>query len=197
MSLNGKDTYTLDLRKLDHAAVAKEFRDVRPLVGYDVKSTLKVLLELGVTDLPNVGHDVLIASFILNSLRREQTLTELAQADLGYEGSPFEDLDADEIIARAPEIMAVIKALHDQQAKAIKSTPKFPELVSKIEWPVIPVLAKMEYVGIELNVPYLKKFSIEIDDIISDVEQQIYGYADQEFNIGSPVQLAEILFVKL
>jgi DNA polymerase-1 len=197
MSLNGKDTYTLDLRKLKAAAIAKEFRDVMPLVGYDVKSTLKVLLELGVTDLPEVGHDVLIGAFLLNSLRREQTLTELAAADLGYEGSPFEDLSPDEVIERAPEIIAVIKALHVTQAKEMASIPKIPELAANIEWPVIPVLARMEYTGIQLDTRQLAKMSEEIDDMISDIEQQIYGHADQEFNIGSPVQLADILFVKL
>jgi DNA polymerase-1 len=197
MSLDGRNTYTLDLRKLDHAAIAKEFKDVRPLVGYDVKSSLKTLLALGVSDLPAVGHDVLIGAFLLNSLRREQTLTELAEADLHYEGSPFEDLDADELIARAPEIIAVIKALHDQQVKELKSIPKLPELAKDIEWPVIPVLARMEFEGIQLDTDYLQKFAVEIDDLISDYEQQIYGHADQEFNIGSPTQLADILFTKL
>ncbi len=197
MSLNGKDTYTLDLRKLDLAAIAKEIRDVRPLVGYDIKSTLEVLLVLGVKDLPEVGHDVLIGAFLLNSLRREQTLTELAEADLGYEGSPFEDLSPDEIIERAPEIIAVIKSLHDQQAKEMASIPKIPELAKNIEWPVIPVLARMEHIGIHLDTKALHKMNDEIDDMISDIEQQIYGYADQEFNIGSPAQLADILFVKL
>jgi DNA polymerase-1 len=197
ISLDGKDTYTLDLRKLDHAAIAKEFHDVMPLVGYDVKSTLETLLGLGVKELPAVGHDVLIGSFLLNSLRREQTLTELAQADLEYEGSPFEDLDPDEVITRAPEIIAVIKALHDKQDKELKAIPKLPALARDIEWPVIPVLAEMEYTGIKLDTAYLKKFASEIEDLISDYEQQIYGHADQEFNIGSPTQLAEILFGKL
>jgi DNA polymerase-1 len=197
MSLNGRDTYTLDLRKLDHAAIAKEFRDVRPLVGYDVKSTLKVLLALGVTELPEIGHDVLIGSFLLNSLRREQTLTELAEADLGYEGSPFENLSPDEVIQRAPEIIAAIKALHDGQTAALKKIPKLPELAKDIEWPVIPVLARMEYIGIELDTKYLARFADRVDDLISDYEQQIYGHADQEFNIGSPGQLAEVLFDKL
>lgn len=197
MSLNGKDTYTLDLRQLDHAAIAKEFRDVRPLVGYDVKSVLKVLLNLGVETLPTVGHDVLIGAFLLNSLRREQSLSELAQADLGYEGSLLEDMDSDELISRAPEVIAIIKALHDEQAKAIKTLPKMPELAAKVEWPVIPPLARMEYTGIELDTDYLKKFSTELDDTISDTEQHIYGLADQEFNIGSPTQLAKILFEDL
>ncbi len=59
------------------------------------------------------------------------------------------------------------------------------------------MLARMEHRGIELNVKYLEKFADEVDDLISDYEQQIYGYADQEFNIGSPSQLAEILFDKI
>jgi len=197
MSLDGRSTYTLDLRKLDHSAIAKEFRNVRPLVGYDVKSSLKVLLEIGVQDLPVVGHDVMIGAFLLNSLRREQTLTELAEAELDYEGSPFEELDNDELLTRAPEIMAVIKALHDKQAAELAKVPKLPKLAADIEWPVIPVLARMEHTGIELDTKYLAKFADEVADLISDYEQQIYGHADREFNIGSPTQLAEILFDKL
>jgi DNA polymerase-1 len=121
----------------------------------------------------------------------------LAQSDLGYDGSPFEDLDVDELISRAPEFIAVIKALHDKQLKELKELPKVAKLAKEVEWPVIPVLAGMEYAGIMLNVGYIKKFSEEIEDLISDYEQQIYGHADQEFNIGSPSQLAEILFVRL
>jgi DNA polymerase I len=197
ISLNGKDTYTLDLRKLDHEVIANEFQDVRPLVGYDVKASLEVLLELGVKELPTVGHDILIGAFLLNSLRREQTLTELAESDLGYGGTSFENLSPDEVIERAPEIVGVIRALQEQQTKAMASIAKMSGLASGIEWPVIPVLARMEYTGIKLDVKYLNAMSDEIDDIISDIEQQIYGNADQEFNIGSPLQLAEILFDKL
>jgi DNA polymerase I len=197
MSLNGKDTYTIDLRKVDHKLVADNFKGVRPLVGYDVKSSLKTLLALGVTEFPEVGHDVLIGAFLLNSLRREQSLTELAQADLGYEGSPFENISPDELIDRAPEVIAAIHALHEQQAKELASIPKLPELAKDIEWPVIPVLARMEYEGIELDTKSLAKMDDEINDMISDIEQQIYGFADQDFNIGSPIQLAEILFTEL
>ncbi len=197
ISPDGDPVYTFDLTKVDTDEIVKNFRDVRPLVGYDIKSSLQLLLELGVTDLGEVGHDVLVGAFLLNSLRREQTLTELAETDLGYEGSSFEDLDAQEVIARAPEIIAALKALHKQQTAAMKALPKLQSLAHDIEWPVIPVLARMEYIGIELDTAYLKKFANEIGDRISDYEQQIYGFADQEFNIGSPTQLAEILFEKL
>jgi DNA polymerase-1 len=197
ISLDGKTTYTLDLTKLDQAAIAKEFHDVRPLVGYDVKSTLQLLLEIGVKELPLIGHDVLVGAFLINSLRRGQSLTELAETDLNYDGSSFEDLDKEEFITRAPEIIASIQALHKQQATEFKKMPKLAKLADKVEWPVVPVIARMEYAGIELNTKYLNKFADEINDLISDYEQQIYGHADQEFNISSPGQLAEILFDKL
>jgi DNA polymerase-1 len=197
LSVDGKTSYTLDLTKLDAKHLVESLSKASPLVGHDIKSTLKVLISLGCEELPAVGHDVLISAFLLNSLRREQSLTELAQADLHYEGEQFEDLSPEEVIQRAPEIIAVIKALHDQQSKEMASIPKMPELARDIEWPVIPVLARMEYEGIHLDTDYLKKMNDEIDDMISDIEQQIYGYAEDEFNIGSPSQLAEILFTKL
>lgn len=194
LSPDGKTTYTIDLTKVDPAAVAEHFKDVRPLVGYDVKSTLKVLRAMGVADIPPVGHDVLVGAFLLDSLTREQTLTALAAADLGYDGSPFEDLDPEEVMSRAPEFMAVIKALHMRQAEALKEMPKVADLARQVEWPIIPVLADMEYEGIQLDTDYLKRFAVEIDHSIADLEQQIFGVAEQEFNIGSPSQLADILF---
>jgi DNA polymerase-1 len=197
MSLDGKDTYTLDLRKLDHALIAKNFRDVRPLVGFDIKSTFKTLMALGVKDLPEVGHDVLVGAFLINSLIRVQSLTDLASAQLRYEGPSLDDLPPEDLIERAPEIMAVIRELHEAQVKALEQTPKVEELAKKVEWPLTEVLARMEYVGIKLDCNYLKKFSKQLTGSISDLEQQIYGHADHEFNISSPAQLADVLFVKL
>jgi DNA polymerase-1 len=180
MSTDGHLVYTIDFTKVDAKLFAQYWKKTSPVVGYDVKSTLKALIAQGCGDLPVVGHDVLIGAFLLNSLRREQTFTELASVDLAYEGSSFEDLDVEEVVTRAPEIIAVIKGLHDQQAAELKAIPKLADLAKSIEWPVISVLAHMELEG--------------INDAISDLEQQIYGYADQEFNIASPSQLAEVLF---
>ncbi|HET7529022.1 MAG TPA: DNA polymerase I [Candidatus Saccharimonadales bacterium] len=197
ISPDGKDTYTLDLRKLDHKLVAGHFKDVRPLVGYDLKSTIKMLRVMGVKEIPPVGHDVLVAAYLINPLLRAQSLTELAGSQLRYEGSTLDELDTDELIARAPEIIAVIRELQHGQMKALEQAPKIEKLAGDVEWPLIPVLADMELTGIRLDCPYLEDFSKEIDGIISDLEQKIYGYADHEFNIGSPGQLADVLFVKL
>lgn len=197
LSVDGKTIYSFDLTKLGNTLSTKLLAQHGSLIGYDVKYSLKVLLALNYKQLPNVGHDVLIGAFLLNSLRREQSLSELVAADLDYETSPFEDLDPAQIITRAPEIIAVIKSLYELQIKEIEKVPKLPELAAKVEWPVIPVLAKMEYTGIELDTGYLAAFADEINDLISDYEQQIYGHANQEFNISSPTQLADILFNKL
>jgi DNA polymerase-1 len=197
LSTDGRNTFSLELSRLDLKIVAEKLDNISSLVGYDVKSTYKMLIGLKCQHLPKVGHDVLIGDFLLNPLRREQSMTAIAQAELGYEGSPFDELDAQEVMSRAAEIVAVIKALHNKQRSVLKQFSKMAGLAADVEWPVIPVLANMEYIGINLDTNYLKHFSVEIDDLISDYEQQIYGHADQEFNIGSPSQLAEILFDKL
>jgi len=199
VSAGGTTTYTLDLTKISRATV-RDFLDSRLLtpdsylVGYDVKSTLKVLLELGATKLPTVGHDVLIGSFLINSLRREQTLTELAKADLGYQSELFEDLAPEQFMERSAEMIAVIKALAESQTKELNSIPRLPELAHDIDWPVIPVLARMEYWGIKLDTDYLKKMSVEVEAMIHDIEKRIYNLVGKEFNIASPTQLAVVLF---
>jgi DNA polymerase-1 len=190
--------YTFDLAHLDHAAVIAVLTPyfAAGLVGYDVKSTLKMLLDMGVQDLPQVAHDVLIASFTLNSLRRDLSLTDLA-ADVGYDGSSFENLSDEELVGRAAELVAVIRLLTERQRIDLAAVPKFVSLNKTVDLPVIPVLARMEYYGIQLNKDYLAAFADEITDTISDLEQQIYGHAGIEFNIASPAQLAEVLFDKV
>lgn len=196
VSPSSTKVYVLDLAKLGAGAVMDWLPTV-PLVGYDLKTTLQLLLELGADKLPPVAHDVLIGAFVQNSLRREQTLSELANADLNYDGSSLENLDDAEYVHRAAEIIAVIRGLHIHQKAELQQVPKFPALVKQLEWPVIPVLARMEYEGIKLDTAYLERFADEINDAISDLEQQIYGYADEEFNIASPSQLAIVLFEKM
>jgi DNA polymerase-1 len=198
LSPDSMTTYVVDLKKLskhDLAPYAKTLTTSQ-LVGYDVKSALKVLLELGIP-LPSVHHDVLVGNFLINSLRREQTLTELASLDIGYEGSSLDDLSDEELIERAGEVTHIIRKLAAYQTKEMESMPRVEQLAHDIEWPVIPVLAAMEYEGIQLDTKQLEAMSAKLEDSISDVEQQIYGYADQEFNISSPGQLADILFTKL
>jgi len=194
VSIDAKKLYAIKVSEELRQPLQAKLASIKTVTGYDVKSTLKAFIDLGVKELPPVEHDVLIGAFLLNSLRREQSLTELAQTDLGYNGSAFENLPDDEMVQRSPEIFAVMRALYKDQQSNLAAIPKLPDLGAEVEWPVIPVLARMEYEGIELDTDYLKKFATEIDAMIADFEHQIYGLADGEFNIGSPSQLAEVLF---
>ncbi len=197
LSGDGKTVYTLDLTKLDNELVSNALGKLSPVIGYDLKQSLKVLLALGCTELPVVLHDVLIGSFLVNPLRRDQSLTGIAQSDIGHESASLDDLDTDELMQRAPEIMAVIASLEALQSEQMSELTGLIKVAQDVEWPVIPVLAKMEYQGIELDTGYLKQMSERVNDMVSDLEQKIYGHTDQEFNIASPTQLADILFTKL
>lgn len=199
LSPSSRHTYVIDLIKCERTDLSQIFnalfRSIK-LVGYDIKSTLKMFIELGV-QLPVVTHDVLIGSFLLNPLSRGQLLTGLAQDALGYQGLPFENSSDQLLTGRASELTEVIRALYTRQTKELSKLPKVARLAKNIEWPIISVLARMEYEGIQLDTKYLEVMSVQVDDVISDLEQQIYGHADHEFNINSPAQLADVLFNKL
>ncbi len=196
LSTDAKTTYVIATDRLDHKLIANRLANLPPLVGHDLKSTIKVLINLGIKP-PKVKHDTLIAGFVLNSLRRDQSLSDMALTDLNYQGNSLDELDHDEFGANAPVIVAIIKRLEEVQLEKLKQVDAFLRILEDLEWPVIPILARMEIAGIELDTDYLKHFSVQIDDMLAQVEHEIYGYAGQDFNIGSPLQLADILFNKL
>lgn len=195
ISSDGQTTYAVDLKKVTARALQAKLRSIKSVIGHDVKATLEVLIGLGV-GLPNVLHDVMIGAFLINPLRRELRLADLASADAGFEGN-ITDLTTQEYIERSAEIVSIISTLYKQQVDGLEQLPKVRKLAKEVEFPVIPVIARMEYEGIQLDTGYLNVMAEQLSDAVSDLEQQIYGYADQEFNIASPAQLAEILFIKL
>lgn len=194
--IDDKTTYVIEVAKVSAETIAVSLRDVKGVIGHDTKASLKTLFDIGL-QLPVVAHDVFVGAYILYSLRREQSLTELAEADLDYDGASFDDISPSEYRERAGEISALIKALYKSQSKQLDGEKKLKKLAEDIEWPVIPVLARMEHAGVKLDTVYLKQMSKELEGDISDVRQEIFGHADKEFNINSPQQLAEVLFVDM
>ena len=67
----------------------------------------------------------------------------------------------------------------------------------KIDLPLSPVLAEMERVGILVDPEALKKMSQSMEKEVRRLEKEIWKLAGAEFNVNSPIQLAEILFDKL
>lgn len=163
------------------------------LAGYDVKSHIKSLFTCDIYP-SRVCHDALIAAFLLDSLKAPNTLHDMAEYDLDYQHVDVSTIPPEDIPMHAAELVGVLHGLHIKQSKDFEDYPKMTELAERIEWPVIPVLAKMEFNGIKLDVAYLNKMAKKMAKQIVELEGQIYELAGQEFNIASPQQLSRILF---
>lgn len=70
-------------------------------------------------------------------------------------------------------------------------------LFEKIEMPLSVVLGEMEYQGIRVDKTVLKDMNEELDVRIKEISEKIYELAGEKFNISSPKQLGDILFIKL
>jgi DNA polymerase-1 len=70
-------------------------------------------------------------------------------------------------------------------------------LATEIEWPIIEVLGDMELAGIELNTEFLKTFGDRLRKRLGELKTGIYDQAGEEFNLGSPAQMAQILYGRL
>ncbi|HEY4499110.1 MAG TPA: DNA polymerase [Candidatus Paceibacterota bacterium] len=74
---------------------------------------------------------------------------------------------------------------------------KLESIFETIEKPLIPVLLKMQDRGVRVDVALLKELSVEYHKKLSALEKSIWRAAGEEFNINSPKQLGEVLFVKM
>ncbi len=70
-------------------------------------------------------------------------------------------------------------------------------LFTKVEMPLLPVLAQMERNGVELDIELLRQLSLELEKQLWELEESIYNYTDYRFNLNSPQQLGVVLFEKL
>lgn len=196
LSPDVKTSITFDLALLNIKAFTAKLKthiESAGLIGHDLKSVLQLLRSLDIYP-SNIKHDTQIGEFLINPLNRSLGLNDLAESELGTRLPDLDDLDG---AGSEAEIIAVLHKLYDIQAKKLAELPKVRKLTFDIEWPIIPVLAEMEHRGVKLDVEYLRKFADRLKDSIGDIEQEIYGHANQEFNVSSPLQLADILFNKL
>ncbi len=86
-------------------------------------------------------------------------------------------------------------SVQNQGAYAPRS--RLRELYDNVEVPLIEVLAELEYNGIRLDIPLLKRLSVDMGQQLAVIEKEIYELAGHPFNIGSLVQLRKVLFEEL
>jgi DNA polymerase-1 len=185
-------------------------------VGHNIKFDYEMLRRYGIEAGP-IGFDTMIAAFLLNSGGRGLSLDDLAFTELGVEMIPIKEL----IGAGKAEITfdqtliedATVYAAEDADMSwrlyeklrtrlAAENEPNkygwnLSRLAAEIEWPMVPVLGEMELKGIELDIAVLKRFGEQLEQRIGELKEQVYEHAGEEFNLGSPAQLGQILFGRL
>lgn len=162
-------------------AEAKDILLNVPIVAHDAKVFLKELLAAGYTDLPEIHHDIAQGSFLLNPLRKSRALNDLISMEVDN-----------------PELaISALWTLYEEQTKAMDDLPKLASVARAIDFPLIPVLARMEHRGIRLDVNQLEHMNTKITADLAAVQSQMHTMAGYDFNIASPIQLADVLFTKL
>jgi DNA polymerase-1 len=156
--------------------------------------------------LAGVVFDTMLASYILNP-DTNHNLTDLAQKYLGIRPQSYTDLVpkgktiADVSIQSVAHYcgMDAYTTFHlvAKLRAELKVVPNLHKLLLEVEQPLEPVLAEMEYVGIRIDTDYLKELSQQLEKDLESIEQRAYEAAGEQFNLGSPKQLSELLFEKL
>ena len=166
-----------------------------PLVGHEVKPLIvaPVRRRSRRPRSPEIAFDTQIAAYVLNAALRSQTIPDVVAENLDQILPPATDLPA---TARAGlEALSAI-AVREPLEKRLAEVG-LERLFRDIELPLIPVLARMEAVGVALDLEALAVLDREFAAETSRLEQEIYVDVGHEFNLGSPKQLEQILFFEL
>jgi DNA polymerase-1 len=124
-------------------------------------------------------HDIHQAAFLINPLHRDRTLPGLIKA---------------EVVDTPQAIIAAIWHIYNQQIEEFKVEPKLARIAREFDFPLTYILFLMEHRGIKIDSKMLNEMGKELGDEHAKLEQEIYSMVGHEFNIGSPIQLSEVLF---
>lgn len=210
LSVGGDEAYFVDLAALE---ASQRVRLVRALtrtglktIASDGKALMHFYLAEGVST-PHVDTDVELLSYLLNPSRKAHVLADLARERLGLElptlqalaGSPnakFEDVGLEEQVRVFAAAADAGLRLDEELWKEIELAG-LGTLARELELPLVPALARMERRGVLIDRNVLSAVSQEVDQQCTALLGKVYGLAGREFNVGSPPQLAQVLFTEL
>ena len=167
-----------------------------------------ILLRHGLP-LAGVVMDTLLADYLRDAAAKHG-LDVMAQRDYGISPTLFSDLVGKAKDGKASNFCEVPlkeaaqycgmdvhltrKLAIDLNLQLKALGPQLPDLLSKVELPLEPVLAVMEATGIRIDVPYLEALSSEIGANLERLETSAKEAAELDFNLASPKQLGDLLF---
>lgn len=151
------------------------------VITHDGDALMRFFLQSGLDTLPSTCFDTKQAAFLLDPLRKSRDLADLTGIDISDIG----------------QVIGALWALHSEQEEAFTSLPKLKGVAYDIDFPLIPILARMEHRGIILDTKMLGEMSKDLAQQIDNIQKQMYQLVGSEFNISSPAQLSEVLYQKL
>ncbi|MBE9041534.1 DNA polymerase I [Oscillatoriales cyanobacterium LEGE 11467] len=157
-------------------------------------------------ELAGVAFDTMLASYVLNP-ENTHNLADLSLRYLGITAQSYQDLVPKGKTIADLAIPAVANycgmdvyttfGLVEKLRAELAAVPKLEKLLLEVEQPLEPVLADMESRGICIDTAYLQELSGSLAVSLQQIETQAYDMAGEEFNLGSPKQLSQLLFEKL
>ena len=208
ITLDGDKVFYVHEDRLDAFREVLESNEIKKY-GYNMKEDYVALMPYGVV-LKGMSFDIAIAEYLIDSTSTNTSeCSAIAMKYLmksvkskeellgkGVKAKKFEDLTKEELSGYISSVLNTVVNAMPKMKEEIENT-KIEKLFDDVEMPLVEVLGNMEYTGIKVDKEMLAELGKEFTKIISSLEEEIYGYAGEEFNINSPKQLGVILFEKL
>jgi DNA polymerase-1 len=200
--------------QLDRTAVLAALKPLledpaKAKVGQHAKYDMNILARYGI-EVRGVAFDTMLESYVLDSTATRHDMDSLALKYLGQSTIHFEDiagkgakqLTFDQIALEqagpyAAEDADVTLRLHHTLWDKLQAVPTLAKVLTEIEMPLVPVLARIERHGALVDARRLGEQSVELGEKMQQLQRQAYELAGEEFNLASPKQLGAILYDKL
>lgn len=165
----------------------------------DAKALYRTFLRRGVEP-KGIVMDSSLASYLLDPSRSNHKIENVAFNHFGVSLAelkpPYSDIDVKELGELSAKRTSIILKAGLELPVKLKACG-LDELFSEMELPLSKILARMEIAGVKVSSAILEGLSVEIGVELKSLEADIYGLAGCEFNINSPKQLSELLFVQM
>jgi len=159
--------------------------------SYNSKPEYRIFDDLGIS-IEKVDFDVMIAAYLVNPAREAYPLNEISLEYLGESVNNAGSKDVEEIGKYASAIFRLAR-FFDAKIKEME----MDKLYYEIELPLTRVLADMERVGFTVDVKALEGYSLQLEEKVQSLTNEIIEIAGENFNINSTKQLGVILFERL
>ena len=183
--------------------------DEIPKIGHNLKYDRHILQNAGI-DLKGTLLDTMLFSYVNNSTitrhnldavsKRYLNINPTSYEDVAGKGAkqiPFSEVSIDVASDYASEDADISLKLYEHIEPMVQKEAKLAKLYSEIEGPLIYTLGDIERNGVLIDSEKLSQQSKELEAKILKLESQVQKNAGEDFNLGSPKQLQEILYEKL